>query len=84
MSSASSLNYHAPPAHNERVKALIKKFEIKLNKAHGLCNEIIWREDRWERIEPAEEAQYSDLLLQIRDNVRTLEQLDSLLLPEEN
>ena len=84
MSAAFHLNYHAPPAHNERVKNLIRKFEIKLKKAHGKRNEIIEREDRGEKLCFADEAQCSDLHLQIQDHTRTLEQLSNLILPEGN
>jgi len=84
MSAAFHLNYHAPPAHNERVKVLIKKFQIKLDKAHGKRNEIIWREDQGEKLCFADEAQCSDLHLQIQDHSRTIEQLNNLILPVEN
>ena len=84
MSAAFELRYHAPPAHNERVKVLIKKFEIKLDKAKGEYSEIIGREDRGEKLCFADEARCSDLYLQIQDHVRTLEQLNNLILPEGN
>ena len=84
MSAAFELRYHAPPAHNERVKVLIKKFEIKLDKAHGERNEIIEREDQGEKLCFADEARCSDLYLQIQDHARTIEQLNNLILPEGN
>ena len=84
MSAAFELNYHAPPAHNERVKVLIKKFEIKLDKAHGERNEIVWREDRGDGLRPFGEARCSELYLEIQDHVRTIEQLNNLILPEGN
>jgi hypothetical protein len=84
MSAAFELNYHQAAYHNERVKVLIKKFEIKLDKAHGERNEIIWAEDRGEKLCFADEARCSDLLLQIQDNTRTIEQLNNLILPEGN
>ena len=84
MSAAFELRYHAPPAHNERVKVLIKKFEIKLDKAHGERSEIIEREDQGEKLCFADEARCSDLYLQIQDHARTIEQLNNLILPVEN
>ncbi len=84
MSAAHLQNYHAPQAHNERVKVLIKKFEIKLQKAHGERSEIIDREDSGETLCFADKARCSDLLLTIQDHSRTLEQLNLLILPEEN
>ena len=84
MSAAFELRYHAPPAHNERVKVLIKKFEIKLARAHGERSEIIEREDRGEKLCFADEARCSDLYLQIQDHTRTIEQLNNLILPVEN
>ena len=84
MSAAFELRYHAPPAHNERVKVLIKKFEIKLDKAKGEYSEIIEREDQGEKLCFADEARCSDLYLQIQDHARTIEQLNNLILPVEN
>jgi hypothetical protein len=85
MSAAFELRYHAPPAHNERVKVLIKKFQIKLDKAHGERNEIIWNEDQGRGVLcPSDEARCSDLYLQIQDHARTIEQLNNLILPVEN
>jgi hypothetical protein len=84
MSAAFELRYHAPPAHNERVKVLIKKFEIKIDKAKGEYSEIIGREDRGEKLCFADEARCSDLYLQIQDHARTIEQLNNLILPEGN
>ena len=84
MSAAFELNYHHPACHNERVKVLIKKFEIKLDKAHGERNEIIWAEDRGDKLCFADEARCSDLFLQIHDHTRTIEQLHNLILPLEN
>ena len=84
MSAAFELRYHAPPAHNERVKVLIKKFEIKIDKAKGEYSEIIGREDRGEKLCFADEARCSDLYLQIQDHARTIEQLNNLILPVEN
>ena len=84
MSASFELNYHAPPAHNERVKVLIKKFEIKLDKAHGERNEIIGREDQGEKLGYVDLRKASDLLLTIQDHARTLDQLNKLILPEGN
>ena len=84
MSAAFELNYHHPACHNERVKVLIKKFEIKLDKAHAKRNEIIWRENRGEELCFPDKARCSDLLLQIQDHTRTIEQLNNLILPLEN
>ncbi len=84
MSAAFELNYHHPACHNERVKVLIKKFEIKLAKAHGERSEIIDREDNGETLCFADKARCSDLLLTIQDLSRTLEQLNNLILPLEN
>ncbi len=83
MSAAHLQNHHAPQAHNERVKVLIKKFEIKLQKALGERSGIIDREDNGETLCFADKARCSDLLLTIQDHTRTLEQLNSLILPEE-
>jgi len=84
MSAAFHLNYHAPPAHNERVKVLVKKFEIKLQKASGKRNEIIAREDVGYTLSFIDEARCSELLLTIQDHARTIEQLNNLILPEGN
>ena len=85
MSAAHLQNYYAAENHNERVKVLIKKFEIKLDKAHGERNEIIWNEDQGRgELCFADEARCSDLYLQIQDHVRTIEQLNNLILPEGN
>jgi len=83
MSAAHLQNYHSAYNHNERVKNLIRKFDIKLKKAHGERGEIIAREDEGEKLCFADEARCSDLYLQIADLSRTLEQLNSLILPEE-
>ena len=84
MSAAFELNYHHPAAHNERVKNLIRKFDIKLQKAQGERQEIIGREDEGEKLCFADEARASDLFLTIQDLSRTLQQLDQLILPEDN
>jgi len=84
MSAAFELNYHHPACHNERVKVLIKKFEIKLDKAHGERNEMIWHEDQVGNLCFADKARCSDLLLTIQDHTRTIEQLNNLILPLEN
>ena len=84
MSAAFDLNFHHPACHNERVKVLIKKFEIKLQKAHGERNEIIGREDNGETLCFADKARCSDLYLTIQDHSRTLDQLNLVILPEEN
>ena len=84
MSAAFDLNFHHPACHNERVKVLIKKFEIKLQKALGERSGIIDREDNGETLCFADKARCSDLLLTIQDHSRTLEQLNLLILPEEN
>ena len=84
MSAAFELNYHQAAYHNERVKVLIKKFEIKLDWAHGQRNELIEREDQGEALCLPDVARCSDLLLQIHDHARTIEQLNNLILPEGN
>ncbi len=89
MSAAFDLNFHHPACHNERVKVLIKKFEIKLQKAHGERNEILGLQYPGDGRPPqklcfADEARCSDLYLTIQDHSRTLEQLNLLILPEEN
>ena len=84
MSAAFELNYHAPPAHNERVKVLIKKFQIKLDKARGERSEILSREKPFAPLPFVDEARCSDLYLQIQDHARTIEQLNNLILPEGN
>jgi len=84
MSAAFDLNFHHPACHNERVKVLIKKFEIKLQKAHGERNEIIDREDSGETLNYVDLRKASDLLLTIQDHSRTLGQLNLIILPEEN
>ena len=82
MTAAHNQNYHHPANHNERVKILIRKFEIQLLRAQGERNEIIDREDEGERLCFADKARVSDLYLQIADLSRTLEQLHELILPE--
>lgn len=84
MSSTHEQSYHHPINHNERVKHLIRKFNVKLDKAQGERGEIIAREDEGEKLCFADKARSSDLYLQITDLWRTLEQLNSLILPEEN
>ena len=83
MSAAHLQNYHSPENHNRRVKVLIKKFNIDLDRAKGERGEIIAREDEGEKLCFADKARCSDLYLQIADLSRTLEQLNSLILPEE-
>ena len=84
MTAAHFQNYHHPVNHNERVKHLIRKFNVKLDKAHGERGEIINREKDGEKLCFADEARCSDLYLQIADISATLETLNSLILPEEN
>lgn len=84
MSAAFELRYHHPAAHNERVKNLIRKFDIKLQKANGERSEIISREDEGETLCFADKARSGDLYLTIQDLSRTLQQLDQLILPENN
>ena len=84
MSAAHLQNYHAPEAHNDRVKALIRKFNIKLQKAQGERQEILGREDRGEKLCFADKARASDLYLQASDLAATIIDLDSLTLPTEN
>ena len=83
MAAAHLQNYHSPENHNRRVRVLIKKFNIDLDRAKGERGEIIAREDEGEKLCFADEARCSDLYLQIADLSRTLEQLNSLILPEE-
>lgn len=84
MSAAHLQNYHSPASHNERVKRLVRKFDNQLKKVKGERNEIIAREVESEKLSFPDIARASDLYLQIADLSRTLEQLDSLILPEEN
>ena len=84
MSAAHLQNYHAPEAHNARVKSLIRKFNIKLQKAQGERLEIVHRELDGEKLCFADKARCSDLYLQIADLDATLIDLDSLILPEGN
>ena len=83
MSASHLQNYHHPENHNRRVKVLIKKFNIDLDRVKGERGEIIAREDEGEKLCFADKARCSDLYLQIADLSRTLEQLNSLILPEE-
>ena len=83
MSAAHLQNYHHPVNHNNRVKSLLKKFTIDLQKANGERNEIIAREDDGEKLCFADKARCSDLYLTIADLSRTLEQLNTLILPTE-
>ena len=78
------MNYHEPACHNERVKALIKRFEIKLDKARGERDEIIFREDQGEALCPPDIARCSDLFLATQEHARTIWDLNNLLLPLEN
>lgn len=84
MSESHLQNYHHPENHNRRVKVLIKKFSIDLQGVKGERGEILAREDEGEKLCFADKARSSDLYLQIADLSRTLEQLNSLILPEEN
>ena len=84
MTAAHLQNHHAPEAHNGRVKRLIKKFNIKLQKVQGERQEILGREDRGEKLCFADKARASDLYLQASDLAATLIDLDNLILPEGN
>lgn len=84
MSAAHLQNFHHPVNHNDRVKRLIRKFNTKLQKAQGERMEIVNRELEGEKLCFADKARASDLYLQIADLDRTLDQLNSLILPEEN
>jgi len=84
MTAAHLQNFHHPVNHNSRVERLIRKFDNRLKKAHSERSEIIAREDEGEKLCFADEARCSDLYLQIADLSATLEQLNSLILPEEN
>lgn len=84
MTAAHQQNFHSPENHNERVKRLVRKFDLRLKKVKAERSEIIAREDEGEKLCFADEARASDLYLQIADLSRTLEQLDQLILPEEN
>ncbi len=83
MTAAHFQNYHSPENHNDRVKGLIKKFTIDLQRAHGERGEIISRDDAGEKLCFADKARCSDLYLTIADLSRTLEQLNTLILPTE-
>ncbi len=84
MSAAHLQNYHAPEAHNARVKSLIKKFNIKLQKAQGERMEIVNRELDGEKLSYVDLRKASDLYLKIADLDATLVDLDSIILPEGN
>ena len=84
MTAAYLQNYHHPANHNERVRHLIRKFNVKLQKAQGERGEIINREKSGEKLCFADEARCSDLYLQINDLAATILQLGTLILPEEN
>ena len=85
MTAAHEQNYYHPANHNQRVKSLIRKFNVKLQGAHGERNEILDSIDGSKDVMSLEEdRRCSYLYLQISDISRTLEQLDSLILPEEN
>ena len=82
MTAAYLQNFYHPVNHNERVKSLIRKFDIQLSRAKGERSKIIDREIEGETLCFADKARCSDLYLQIADLSRTLEQLNSLILPE--
>ena len=82
MTAAHEHNFHYPANHNERVKLLVRKFEISLGRASGERSEIIAREDDGEKLCFADKARASDLYLQVQDLSRTIEQLQQLILPE--
>ena len=88
MSAAHLQNYHSAYRHNERVKNLIRKFDNRLKKAHAERQELLDLENPGDGRPPqklcfADDARCSDLYLQIADLSRTLEQLNTLILPEE-
>ena len=87
MTAAHLQNFHHPVNHNERVKLLIRKFDIKLKKAHGERQELLDLENPGDGRPPqklcfADKARASDLYLQVQDLSRTIEQLQQLILPE--
>ncbi len=84
MTAAHEQNFYHPVNHNRRVQALIRKFNLKLDKVEGEYGELIAREDRGEILCFADEARCGDLFLTRQDIVRTLVGLDQLILPEGN
>ena len=84
MTAAHFQNYHSPENHNRRLQVLVRKFNVKLDKAKGKYSEIVEREDRGVKLCFADEAQCGDLFLTIQDLTRTIEALDALQLPVEN
>jgi hypothetical protein len=84
MSAAHLQNYHHPVNHNERVKRLVRKFNNRLKKARAERQELINLERDGYELCFADKARCSDLCLKIADLSQTLEQLNSLILPEDN
>ena len=84
MSAAHLQNFHQPEVHNERVKRLIRKFDLRLRKAKAERQELINLEKDGCKLCFADDARCSDLFIQVRDLTDTILQLESLILPEEN
>lgn len=84
MSAAHLQNYHSAENHNERVKRLIRKFDLRLRKAKAERQELINLEKDGCKLCFADEAQCSSLFIQVRDLADTVLQLESLIIPEDN
>jgi hypothetical protein len=82
MSAAHLQNYHSAESHNERVKRLIRKFDLRLKKAKAERQELLNLERDGYKLCFADEAQCSSLYIQVRDLTDTLNQLNELILPE--
>jgi hypothetical protein len=84
MTAAHHQNYHHPVNHNERVKRLIRKFDLRLKKAKAERQELLNLERDGYKLCFADEAQCSSLFIQVRDLTDTVLQLEALILPEDN
>lgn len=83
MSAIHAQNFHHPLNHNERTHTLIRKFNVKLDRAKGERQEILDKEKAGERLCFADEARCSSLFFEISDLTSTIVQLESLILPED-
>ncbi len=84
MSAAHLQNYHAPEAHNARVKSLIKRKERLINAAKAERSWLIDFEDDGNKLSIEDSDKCSRLFFEIRELAADIVDLDSLILPLEN
>ena len=84
MTAAHLQNFHHPVAHNARVKRLIRKFTVELSRTKCGYEELLSEEESGPRMACEDRTRaVSVLYLKIADIGRTIEELESLIIPEE-